>query len=212
MKKIISFGSAILLLVLLVAGLVACSGGNGPTFTKPELIKVEKAFSGVENSFNNDSPKNAATENIAYAGLKMAAMTESEALSSIYAVYTEGDRQNNASPELDYDEPPMQQFRYLKAVFEEMGDDYQLGTKYYYDISGTIYFDMQTGFPVTTKTAEYQYDYVFGFSMSIELKENDLIFAEVGFSIQLTHGEDVRNTSWYVSFDLNYNFENSTSV
>lgn len=209
MKKIVLIGVMVLLSVLLITATVACTDAK-KGFTDPDLIKVDKAFNGVEQSMSEDTARNAASvRTAAFSGLKMAAMTESDALAAIRNVYESGDRQADALPEFSYDEPPMQQFRYLKAVFEEMGDDYQLGTKYYYDISGTIYFDMQTGFPVATKTAEYQYDYVFGFSMSIELKENDLIFAEVGFSIQLTHGEDVRNTSWYVSFDLNYNFESS---
>lgn len=206
MKKIVLIGVMVLLSVLLITATVACTDAK-KGFTDPDLIKVDKAFNGVEQSMSEDTARNAASvRTAAFSGLKMAAMTESDALTAIRNVYESGDRQADALPEFSYDEPPMQQFRYLKAVFEEMGDDYRLGTKYYYDISGTIYFDMQTGFPVATKTAEYQYDYVFGFSMSIDLKENDLIFAEVGFKIHLTHGDREYNTSWYVCFDLDYDF------
>ena len=121
MKKIISIGSALLLLVVLVAGLVACSGGN-KGLTDPQLIKVKTAFDGVESSMNKDSAKNASVKSAAYSGLKMAAgMTEDAALTAIWNLYEEGDKQSNTSPELNYDEPPMRQFQYLKAIFDETG-------------------------------------------------------------------------------------------
>ena len=209
MKKIVSIGVMVLLTVLLITATVACTDAK-KGFTDPDLIKVDKAFNGVEQSMSEDTARNAASvRTAAFSGLKMAAMTESDALAAIRNVYESGDRQADALPEFSYDEPPMQQFRYLKAIFEEMGDDYRLGTKYYYDISGSMYFDIATGYAVESKSAEYLYDYVFGFSMSIELLENDLIFAEVGFKIHLTHGDREYNTSWYVCFDLDYDFESN---
>ena len=212
MKKSIAIILISALVFVLVFGLIAC---NGVTPSDAKIRKVKQALDGVEHSMQGSSSMNEVTlqshKSLYLAAEEGAALTSEDALQTIWNVYGAGDRQSSIDPEIEYDQPPMQQFRYLKAIFEQMGDDYALGTKYYYDITGQMYFDMETGYPVnTTEVSDpdrYRYDYVFGFSMSIELRENDLIFAEVAFKIGLTQGAASYNTSWYVRFDLDYNFD-----
>ena len=229
MKKFFVVILALTLIFCIVIGAVACNNKDDAEIkeeeirlTDPALAKVAEAFTGVERSMTRASSLSATldVEKSLYLaggdGVGSAdgsgAVTEETALSTIYSIYTQGDLQANASAELEYDEPPMMQFRYLKAIFEEMGDDYSLGTKYEYDITGQIYFDPTTGFPVDAKrsdAAEYRYDYVFNFAISIELNEDDTIFAEVAFKIALSRGSENLATSWYVSFDLDYDFSKS---
>lgn len=210
MKKTVSFLFVIALILAVVLGLVAC---NDATVTDSDLQKVQKAFNGVESSMKSSSSMSViqAEKPLYLAGADGIVISEN-ALQTIWSTYVSGDQQASAE-ELEYDQPPMRQFQYLKAIFEQMGDDYELGTKYYYDITGQMYFDMETGYPVDPSEVEdaaaYLYNYVFGFSLSIELKANDLIFAEVAFKIGLTHGSTSYNTSWYVSFDLDYDFDES---
>ena len=229
MKKFFVVILALTLIFCIVIGAVACNNKDDAEIkeeeirlTDPALAKVAEAFTGVERSMTRASSLSATldVEKSLYLaggdGVGSAdgsgAVTEENALATIYSIYTQGDLQANASAELKYDEPPMMQFRYLKAVFEEMGDDYSLGTKYEYDITGQIYFDLTTGFPVDAKrsdAARYRYDYVFNFAISIELNEDDTIFAEVAFKIALSRDSENLATSWYVSFDLDYDFSKS---
>ena len=228
MKKLFAIVLALALVLGVVVGLAACNknGTDGASGDK-NLSKVAQALDGVERSMNKSGSLYAsvgaekemylAQENASIAVEKelrlwFDTMSTTDALSAIREVYTSGDKQADTTADLDYNQPPMRQFQYLKAIFEEMGDDYALGTKYYYDITGQMYFDMETGYAVDAKredAASYRYDYVFGFAMSIELKENDLIFAEVAFNIGLTQGSNHYKTSWYVSFDLDYDFNSS---
>ena len=227
MKRTVAILLALILVLGVAVGLIACNegGDEGAQFSDKRLQKIEQAFSGVEKSMNKDASLSAfvsAEKGIYLAGaessasivvdkapLLAAGTTEADALSMIRSVFTAGDKQASAES-IEYTQPPMMQFRYLKAIFEEMGDDYELGTKYYYDITGQMYFDMQTGYPVDAgrqDAAAYCYDYVFGFAISIELNEDDTIFAEVGFKINLTKGSEKYETTWYVSFDLDYDFD-----
>ncbi|MCR4660522.1 MAG: hypothetical protein K5765_00805, partial [Clostridia bacterium] len=209
MKKTLLLMISCILLIFIIFGITACGNKSENTNYSSEYQKVKVAFDGVEASFSSSS--NAKSRNaydVAYAEDKAEA-----ALQTIFSQYTSGDKQSGSFDELDYDEPPMRQFQYLKAIFEEMGGDYKLGTKYYYNITGDMYFDIETGYRVEKTKADannYKYAYVFGFSMNIELRENNLIFAEVGFNISLTQGQKNYKTSWYVSFDLDYDFDENT--
>ena len=224
MKKIVAVILALTLVLGVAVGLIACKKKNT---SNENLKKVAQAFNGVESTLNKKSSLTtsvAAEKSLYLSGaqsasvevekaLSLAAGTSAtDALTAIWGVYTSGDKQASASAEMKYDEPPMMQFRYLKAIFEEMGDDFVLGTKYYYDITGQMYIDMATGYAVSASdpnAASYRYDYVFGFAISVDLKEDDTIFAEVAFDITLTKGSEKYETSWYVSFDLDYDFDNS---
>ena len=222
MKKTVSFLLILALTLTVIFGIVACDTTNG-SISNPKLKKVDQAFDGVERSLN----KTVSLDDISVQAYKelylgaedgsvgdTGAVPPSDPWTTIRNVYVAGDRQTISDPDLEYDQPPMQQFQYLKAIFKEMGNDYELGTKYYYDISGQVYLDMETGFAVDPTQvgdpASYRYDYVFGFAMSIELRKNDLIFAEVGFKITLTQGTAKYQTSWYVRFDLAYDFDEKT--
>ena len=82
MKKVIFNGIIFLLLIFLVAGMVACNKNDK---TNPDLLKIKQAFDGVEQSMDKgSSAKNAAY----FSGLKLAAMSEGDALSAIRNVYT----------------------------------------------------------------------------------------------------------------------------
>ena len=43
--------------------------------------------------------------------------------------------------EISVNEPPLIQFLYLKSVYDEVGNDFQLNTKYNYTMTGAIYYD-----------------------------------------------------------------------
>lgn len=201
MKKSITLVLAVVFSLLMVASLAACANKEGKLPSTP-FEKVRFAFDGVQRSFS-DSASNAAPGR---GGSKIYGMSKDEALAVIAGIYTDGDRQGDKEAEISYDQPPMQQFRFLKAIFENIGENYQFGTKYYDVISGNMFFDMDTGikYGPSERTTDKMYAYDINFAISIELKENDLIYAEVSFEIALTKGADVKRTKWYVSFDLNY--------
>ena len=172
--------------------------------------KVGFAFNGVEKSFSSASgAKNAAPAG----GSKIYAAKNDEALNVIRGLYIETDKETWNGEEVDYDQPPMQQFHYLKAVFENIGSDYAFGTKYHDVVEGYMYFDDETGYRVRSDAADAEsrkYAYRIDFAMSIVIDENDLIFSEVSFEITLTKGAEQKRTYWYVSFDLDYDMESST--
>ena len=137
-------------------------------------------------------------------------VTEADALSAIFAEYARDDDPKNSLSGLSYNEPPMIQFQYLKAVIDKLGQNYEFGTKYYDIMTGEIYLDIETGLSKTDDQQEqYKYNYEFRLALAVDIDDNDLIRADVSFNIKLTQGSNEYNTQWYVSMDLEYDMNNA---
>ncbi len=189
----------------LVSIFVLSSCGNKLPTTKYE--KVEFAFNGVEQSIRQQAKKSKAVignkENIV-----LLADTNNP-LDIIDKIYTSGDNQGDVIEELEYNEPPMIQFQYLKSVLEKIGSNFEFGNKYYYDIIGSIYADFSTG-KKKNESNEYKYDYIFKLGIEINIDDNDLITSDISFDIKLTKENEEINVLWYVGMKLNYDMKNST--
>ena len=199
MKKGILF-----VLALSLSALVGCGG----TYKVPtsEFEKVKTAFNGVEKSFK----KIANTKNINNnRGLMPRYKNIENGLSSIFSHFNSDDIKGHSIEDLSYNEPPMAQFQYLKAVFDKVGSGFEFGTKYYDNIVGDIYVDFETGFKAEKKD-EYKYAYNYGLAIDINIDSNDLINADVSFDITLSKNGQNYNTKWYVNLLLDYDMENSS--
>ena len=202
----------ILLALILIFGafmtLTACEGSDSLKLPGSAWEKVNFAFNGVEQSFSKGGSKNAAPTG----GSKIygVSMSKDEALDAIRGIYVDTDRETwNEQEQLDYDQPPMAQFRYMKAVFESIGEDYSFGTKYHDVVSGYIYFDPETGLR-SPKTEEYKYPYSIDFAMAISIDDKDDIYCEVSFLIDITKSSGSIQTKWYVSFVIDYDMTQTT--
>lgn len=192
-KKVILF--SILLSISFLAG---CGGGKGNDDVKPTTKeeKITTAFKGVESSLKNQKGK----KNNRYIKNRV---NEKDALTTIYKAMTnEGETSN---PDFRYDEPPMIQFQYLKALYEESKDTFSFNTKYIHKLTGDIYYDFSTNEEVHEKQYKYHYDFDFSFSLNID--DNDLISAKVLFDITYTHDEDSHHQYQYASLLLDYDMD-----
>ena len=136
----------------------------------------------------------------------MANSVNSDDISTIYNAMSV--EKETSSPSFEYDEPPMIQFQYLKALYEEVGEDFAFGTKYTYNLTGSVYYDFENR--VETESAEFLQQYSFDLSIKINIDDNDLISAIVGFDITYTNGGISRNQKRYTEFILDYDM-NETS-
>ena len=207
----------VLLLTVLLglsSSLISCggsSGGDGGNTPEPYVVptdsysKVKTAFNGVEKSFRNVSNKSLAPKY----GLSTS-QKEEGALSDLFSLFTSADSRGSSLDDLEYDQPPMIQFQYLKKVLEVVGESYSFGTKYYDTIRGDIYVDFETGFEDKDKKEENKYAYTFGLSIDVDIDESDLITAEVSFDINLAKGTESYTTQWYVSMELDYDMEKAS--
>ena len=59
----------------------------------------------------------------------------------------------------------MIQFQYLKALYEEVGEDFTFGTKYTYNLTGSVYYDFENR--VATESAEFLQQYSIDLSIKI---------------------------------------------
>ena len=215
MKKITLITISFLLIITSLITLSSCSLGGNPS-TKYE--KVKYAFDGVEKSFKKASKTNKKVlgkENILLDGedepivISPNNNRDDEILNTIFMYYTSDDIRGTSLEGLSYDEPPMIQFQYLKKVLEKIGKNYSFGTKYYYDIKGTMYMDISSGLE-KEESANYKYDYLFNFAIYIDIDDNDLITAYVTFDVTLTKDNERYNTKWYVAFSLDYDMNSSS--
>ena len=104
------------------------------------------AFNGIEKSFKSaSSSKKSSNAFISNEENVLLLADTDDALSTIENIYTPGDNQGDVIDELSYNEPPMIQFQYLKSILEKTGKDFEFGTKYYYDITDSMYADFITG-------------------------------------------------------------------
>ena len=202
MKKIKTPLLSFLLLIVSIFILSACGKTKLPT---NDYEKVEFAFNGVEKSFRNKKTMSNSNNDL----MKLLSFNPSQTdLDTIKGIYTDGDNQGDVIDEVEYDEPPMIQFQYLKKVFEKIGDSYKFNTKYYDIIEGTIYIDMNSG--KESSGDEYKATYSFTLSLDINIDSNNLIIADVGFDIKVVQNSKTYNTNWYVTMKLDYDMENKT--
>ena len=139
---------------LLFSSLTGCGGSyQVPT---NNFDKVKTAFNGVEKSFKKISSSKKRAN-----GLQPRAKNVDGGLNSLFSLFTNQDIKGHSIEDLSYNEPPMIQFQYLKAVFDKVGQGFEFGTKYYDNITGEIYVDLETGFKDKNKNAnnKYSFDY-----------------------------------------------------
>ena len=202
MKKIKTFLLSFIMLITSIFILAACKKTKIPT---NEYEKVKFAFNGVEKSFKNKKSMDSNNDNL----MRLLKFNPTQTdLDTIKGIYSDGDNQGDKIDDIEYDEPPMIQFQYLKKVLEKNGDNYKFGTKYYDDIEGTIYIDMDNGKEMSGE--EYKATYLFKLSIDISIDSNDLINADVSFDITITQGSKTYHTNWYVAMILDYDMDNKT--
>ena len=210
MKRVLVLFVAAVLVLGAILALSACGKKNA--LPKTDYEKVAFAFNGVEKSFQNVGKKSAADTNFFTVPRLLAG--EGDPLSIIRGIYTADDNQGDVIDELEYTQPPMIQFQCLKAVLEKIGKKFEFGTKYYDDITGTVYVDPTTG--ANKKDAEdkddYKYDYSFRLALRIGIDGDDSIAADVSFSIKLTRDNKDISTAWYVHMDLDYDMTSKTPI
>ncbi|MBP5092247.1 MAG: hypothetical protein J6328_06835 [Bacilli bacterium] len=204
MKKVRSaLTSSILLLGLLFA---ASACGQSAKLPTSDREKVQFAFNGVEKSLKGGK-RRSLHKPMALDGPKsLERGISGESLATIYEALSLEEETDN--PSFEYDEPPMIQFQYLKALYEEMGEDFAFGTKYSYETTGSVYYDFATR--TAPNEAEYLNEYSFTCSVVLDIDEDDLIAASVGFDLVFTHDGVSRNEKMYVELLLDYDMEKAT--
>lgn len=219
MKKIGTIIASLIMLLCAVFVLAACGNKDNAKLPSSNYEKVQFAFNGVESSLKNSNSSKKLKSNYASTDSKMFAISygvpllklmansvNSDDISTIYnAMSVEKETSN---PSFEYDEPPMIQFQYLKDLYEEVGEDFTFGTKYTYNLTGNVYYDFENR--VATESAEFLQQYSFDLSIKINIDENDLISAIVGFDITYTNGGISRNQKRYAELILDYDM-NETS-
>ena len=212
MKKLLS----LFIIAAMALGFSACLAGCNALPTSA-YEKVLFALNGVEKSFRSSDKKSEVNKSGGYSLFlspsKKVYADESQALAAISAIYNDGDVFEQSEDSFAYDEPPMIQFQCLKAVFERIGKDYSFGTKYYSDVNGELYIDIETGDKIDelrSDAADYKYDYTFGLAISVNIDDSDLITADVSFDITIYRENERYHTNWYVSMRLDYDMRSSS--
>lgn len=217
MKKTGIVFMSLFMLFCVVLGLSAC--GKKDKLPTTPYEKVQFALNGVESSLKSSSTKKlslksrlneemqslSCADNASIVKL-MARNIANDSLSTIYNAMVVEEKTSN--PSFEYDEPPMIQFQYLKALYEEMSDKFEFGTKYSNTSTGTIYYDFETR---TSKNEEqYLNTYSFTCSISLNIDSEDLINAYVGFDLTFTNNGVSRHEKMYVELYLDYDMNSSS--
>ena len=190
--------------LLAVGALTGCGGSNKLPTNNYEKVKF--AFNGVEKSFKN--PKAGKKSLILNKKERLGGSNPESGLSTIFSLYNDEDKRDDFLDDVEYNQPPMVQFQYMKKVLEKVGSGYEFGTKYYDTVTGDVYLDIQTG--LKSKKDEDKFNYTFGLGMDINIDNNDLITADVSFDIKIARGQEEYKTKWYVVIELDYDMENSS--
>lgn len=197
MKKSVRFIFAIILMIVVMFGLAACSFGTKLPGTAHE--KVQFALNGVESSLKG-SKRLSSNDDNAQIVQRLANSISGDSLSTIYNSMEVEKETNN--PDFEYDEPPMIQFQCLKALYESIGDDFAFGTKYSDTITGSVYYDFKTR--TAPEEEKYLQNYSFICSVSLDIDSNDLITSNVGFDLTFTHESEIHHEKMYVEMVLDY--------
>lgn len=214
MKKVFTIIVALFVFTCAVFSFSSCNKKDETKLPSTTYEKVQFAFNGVESSLNSSNAKNAALNNAGViSDTKSAAFAESapivkvmaknvsgDSLSTIYSAMSVEEETDN--PSFEYDEPPMIQFQYLKALYEEIGDEFVFGTKYSNTLTGTICYDFENR---TSSTDEkFLNEYSFTCAIVLDIDENDLITASVGFDLTFVNNGISRHEKMYVELLLDY--------
>ncbi len=176
--------------------------------------KVKFAFAGVEKSLKNSSSKTKRANNIQMEDNSTSRFgsnqkkevkhnIDDDVLTSIYNAMSV--EKETSSPSFEYNEPPMIQFQYLKALYEEVGDDFAFSTKYTYQMVGEIYYDFTSR--EVKQDEEHKYNYTFDLSVKLDIDDNDLITAAVGFELVYRQGVEERRQVRYAELILDYDMD-----
>ena len=174
--------------------------------------KVSVALSGVEKSVENIKTSGKTNSSKSRSAKRVGQNDSSGALNEIFKLYNAYDSLGDQIDTLEYDQPPMIQFRCIKNVFDTMGEDFKFDTKYTNTIDGEVYFDPEEGDIKESSQSEFKYDYSFTLSTEIGISSSDLITANLAFKINLTQGQTTLETNWFLSMTLDYDMskENPT--
>ena len=189
------FLNLIILSSLAMPLLAGCEGALSLPTTDKE--KISFAFNGVEKSMQDQA---SAKKN---AFLPKRADVGQEDLDTLFSYMDrEGSTEN---PEFRYDEPPMIQFRYIKALYEAVGDDFVLGTTYTDTITGKIDYDF------ATDEKGLEQNYTMGLRLDISIDNKDLITAHCGMDILYKDAqESEHHQQFYAELELDYDMEKTT--
>lgn len=204
MKKIFNILMSLLIVFVLSFGLVACKK-ESTKYPNTNYEKVQYAFNGVESSLSNSTSQKVSKESTTNTKPTPMAKDNNDPIEVIYSAMDVISETSN--PSFDYDEPPMIQFQYLKAVFEEIGEDFSFGTKYTYNLTGEVYYDFSSR--VVKEEEKYLNQYSFDLSVEINIDASDLIKAMVGFDITYTNKDIKRHQIRYAELILDYNMHES---
>ncbi|MBQ7713188.1 MAG: hypothetical protein IJT69_05160, partial [Clostridia bacterium] len=177
--------------------LVACNktGGQLPT---DKYEKVAFAFSGVARSLSGhgDAALSASAQTFYGTVAHADEYDGTEAVRTLYSLFDM--REQTDDPDFKYDEPPMIQFQYIKALYDEVGKDYEFGKIYTGTVTGHADFDFATG----EKTVRQ--DYTSEARIDIDIDENDLITVHLGLQTVYTHGSESHEQRFYAELYLDY--------
>ena len=132
-RKVFIFTSILVVLVALSACLVlvGCNGMGLGGLPSSKLDKITFAFKGVEKSLTNQKAYTAdnSANGLNWLFVRNVAAAEETAgvgnTSNVDVLIDLCDESNSVTePEFKYDEPPMIQFQYIKALYEKVGADY----------------------------------------------------------------------------------------
>ena len=192
--------------VFLLLGAASLSACNSNKLPSSSYEKVNFAFNGVEKSFK--SPRAAKKSLSLNKRERLGCSNTDSGLSTIFNLYTDEDKRDDFLEDVEYNQPPMIQFQYMKKVLEKVGDGYEFDTKYFDTVTGEVYLDIETG--LKSDKENDKFNYTFGMGMDINIDDNDLITADVSFDIKIARGQEEYKTKWYVAIELDYDMNNNT--
>ena len=190
--------------LFIITGLAMVLSACGGTPINPDdlakFTKVTRALNAVETSLSSLSQ----TKQLAK--LPNYALNDDFNTDELTTIFANADTSENIGDQIDFTSPPLIQFKYLKAIYEKLGTSYSFNTKYGKDITGTIYLDFETGYKDEDRKEENKYNYTLNMSIILNIDENDLITADVGFDALLTQGDKRYKSYRYVTMELDYDF------
>lgn len=197
MKKLLRYLLSLVLVLIPVFLLASCKDAEVVSLPTTKHEKVQFAFNGVEGSLKSNQNSKGKL-NLEKKSKRNDA--SSNALSTIYSFLKVEEETNN--PSFKYDEPPMIQFQYLKALYSEVGHDFSFNIKYSYQINGEVYYDFTN--KQATQSSEYLNQYALIVGILIDIDDNDLITAEVSFDVTYTNNNVIHHQKRYSRLILKY--------
>ena len=155
--------------------------------------KVKFAFDGVEKSLKEKEVYiyNEPEDNLNWFGP--------------HGVPTYLTQQDDYNLDFDYNDSTLIQFQYLKALYDEIGKDLIFGTKYEYNINGSIYYDFDKGEEI--KEEKYLNQYSLDLSFEINIDDEDEITSSINFDLKYNNNGIIRNQNRYLEIELSYSMD-----